>query len=72
VTAAARGVPEELVRQLKLGGIMVLPTGVRHGEQRLVRVRRTGDGVSTEDLGKVRFVPLVPDAAEGARRRQGA
>ena len=72
LTAAARVVPEELVRQLKLGGIMVLPVGVRPGEQRLVRARRTDDGVSIEDMGPIRFVPLVADEDETARRRHGA
>ncbi len=67
VTAAAADVPTMLVDQLAIGGVMVLPVGVEGGtrdsEQRLVRVARTADGAETEDLGPVRFVPFVADAA---------
>ncbi len=59
VTAAAADVPGILVGQLAEGGVMVVPVGEEDGEQWLMRVRRRGDGAETEDLGPVRFVPLV-------------
>jgi protein-L-isoaspartate(D-aspartate) O-methyltransferase len=63
VTAAAEEIPEVLVQQLAVGGIMVLPLGPHHGSQCLVRLTRTGDGVARENLIGVRFVPLLPGQA---------
>ena len=59
VTAAAPGVPAILVDSLAPGGILVVPVGEDHRDQQLVRIRREDDRFSTEDLGLVRFVPLV-------------
>jgi len=59
VTAAAPEVPSTLVDGLAQGGILVAPVGEDHHDQQLVRVRRNDDRFSTEDLGLVRFVPLV-------------
>ena len=55
------------MRQLKIGGIMVLPVGDRHGEQRLLRVARLEERIEADDMGPVRFVPLVstPVAVRG-------
>jgi protein-L-isoaspartate(D-aspartate) O-methyltransferase len=63
VTAAAEEIPEALVQQLAVGGIMVLPLGPHHGSQSLVRLTRTEGGVAREDLIGVRFVPLLPGQA---------
>ena len=59
VTAAAPKVPEPLIEQLKLGGIMVIPVG-SVWEQSLVIVEKTFDGkvITKKDLD-VLFVPLV-------------
>ncbi len=59
VTAAAADVPEVLLGQLGEGGIMIVPVGLDENDQHLLRVRRTGDGVETDELGPTRFVPLV-------------
>ncbi len=59
VTAAAAEVPTTLVDGLAPGGILVAPVGEEHRDQHLVRIRRNGQRFSTEDLGLVRFVPLV-------------
>jgi len=67
VTAAGLVVPELLGAQLAVGGVMVLPVGRQADDQRLLRVTRTEDGLVEEELGSVRFVPLVsglPRAAE--------
>jgi len=58
VTAAPAGVPRILVRQLTLGGRMVLPIG-RSGQQVLVRLRKTETGYVHEILEPVTFVPLL-------------
>ncbi|MEM1413152.1 MAG: protein-L-isoaspartate O-methyltransferase, partial [Pseudomonadota bacterium] len=58
VTAAARVIPAELVEQLAVGGRLVMPLD-KGGEQRLLLLRRTEDGVEREDLGGVVFVPML-------------
>jgi protein-L-isoaspartate(D-aspartate) O-methyltransferase len=51
--------PEALKRQLKIGGRLIVPVG-EADEQRLLRVRRTDEeGFQEDDLGGVRFVPLI-------------
>ena len=59
VTAAAAEVPATLVDGLAPNGILVAPVGEEHRDQHLVRIRRNDQRFSTEDLGAVRFVPLV-------------
>lgn len=58
VTAAAVGLPEELIPQLRIGGILVAPVE-KNGAQRLLAIRRTEEGFDQEDLGGVIFVPLL-------------
>ena len=53
VSAMARSLPEELVAQLRVDGLMVVPV---NGE--MLRVRRTADGTETTSHGEYRFVPL--------------
>lgn len=64
VTAAAADLPPVLAEQLAVGGLMVFPINDGAGGQRLLRVRRTAHGLDTEDLGEMRFVPLVARAPE--------
>jgi len=59
VTAAAHDVPPVLIEQLAVGGIMIIPLGDHVSYQRLYKVTRTEDDFEMEDLGGVRFVPLV-------------
>jgi protein-L-isoaspartate(D-aspartate) O-methyltransferase len=61
VTAAASDVPPVLAEQLAVGGVMVVPVDDGVGDPRLVRVRRDEAGLETEDLGPIRFVPLIAD-----------
>ncbi len=59
VSAGAPAPPPSLLAQLTVGGRMVVPTGPTD-RQRLVRItRRTQIDYSEEDLGDVRFVPLL-------------
>lgn len=62
VTAAADGVPQTLLDQLAEGGIMVVPVGAERGDQVLLRLTKTAEGVKQEVLTEVRFVPLVGGA----------
>lgn len=60
VTAGGPDVPESLKQQLAVGGRLVIPAGKSHFQQSLLRVTRTAENkYKTEDLGAVRFVPLV-------------
>jgi protein-L-isoaspartate(D-aspartate) O-methyltransferase len=58
VTAAATGIPPELIEQLRVGGVLVAPVE-RGGMQRLLKIRRTEEGCEEEDLGGVIFVPML-------------
>lgn len=59
MTAACTEIPEALAAQLNNGGIMVLPfdNGI---DQTLTKIIRTPDGLVSEALEKVAFVPLLP------------
>jgi protein-L-isoaspartate(D-aspartate) O-methyltransferase len=63
VTAAATDVPPVLAAQLAIGGVMVVPIDDGVGDPRLLRVGRDQAGLDTEDLGPIRFVPLIADPA---------
>ena len=58
VTAGAKSIPESLLEQLKIGGLLVIPLE-RNGMQRLLSIRRLEDGFEEKDLGAVAFVPLL-------------
>jgi protein-L-isoaspartate(D-aspartate) O-methyltransferase len=59
MTAACTEIPEALVAQLNDGGIMVLPfdNGI---DQTMTKIMRGKDGLVSEKLEKVAFVPLLP------------
>ena len=63
VTAAAESIPPALIAQLAEDGIMVLPLGPHDGGQELIKLTKTGQGISRENLIGVRFVPLLPGQA---------
>jgi len=63
VTAAAETVPDALVEELADGGVMVLPLGPHDDSQRIVKLSKTKEGLSRQDLIWVRFVPLLPGRA---------
>lgn len=60
VAAGAPAVPEALKHQLAVGGYLVIPVGSEHISQSLLRVTRVSrDEYRSENLGGVRFVPLL-------------
>lgn len=71
VTAAGPSVPPALRAQMAEGGRLIMPVGHRRGEQRLLRLIRSGDHYDLEDLGGVRFVPLVGEQGVGDRTSGG-
>lgn len=58
VAAAPLAVPEALLKQLKVGGRLIVPVGPE-GEQELVRFTRREPRIERESLGPVAFVPLL-------------
>src|SRR3546814_14598958 len=59
VSAGGPEVPRALKEQLKVGGVLVVPVGDA-GEQSLCKITRPSTGsYAEEDLGTVRFVPLI-------------
>jgi protein-L-isoaspartate(D-aspartate) O-methyltransferase len=61
VTASPEVVPPALTDQLADGAALVIPVGPAGGVQTLLRLRRHGARLEREELGPVRFVPLVSD-----------
>jgi protein-L-isoaspartate(D-aspartate) O-methyltransferase len=68
ITAAAATIPDALIECLADGGVLVAPVGEAKKDQLLMRIQRTGDSFTTEDLGTVRFVPLVAGLPRSAGR----
>lgn len=62
VTAVAQALPEQLLDQLGVGAVLVIPIE-KSGQQRLIAVRRNTDGFEESDLGGVVFVPLLSGLA---------
>ncbi|MBJ7501199.1 MAG: protein-L-isoaspartate(D-aspartate) O-methyltransferase [Sphingopyxis sp.] len=72
VAAGGPAIPVPLREQLALGGRLVIPVGAAD-EQRLMRVTRIGDDSYVEDdLGGVRFVPLIGKHGWGSAEREAA
>jgi len=58
VAAAAISVPEALLKQLQVGGRLIVPVGP-DGHQELIRFTRKESRIDRESLGPVAFVPLL-------------
>ena len=59
ITAAAPEIPQQLLDQLAVGGILVVPEGDRYG-QRMVRVvRESEENFKRSEHGHFSFVPLL-------------
>lgn len=64
ITAAAPEIPQPLIDQLKLGGVIVLPLG-GGDDQVMLRLIKNSDGTLTrEQHGYFRFVPLLGDLGD--------
>jgi protein-L-isoaspartate(D-aspartate) O-methyltransferase len=58
VAAAPISVPEALLKQLRVGGRLIVPVGAE-GHQELIRFTRKETRLERESLGPVAFVPLL-------------
>lgn len=56
--AAPPEIPDSLLTQLAVGGVMIIPVG-REGLQELQRVTRNDQGFSVEVIERVSFVPFL-------------
>jgi protein-L-isoaspartate(D-aspartate) O-methyltransferase len=64
VTAAAREKPpQELLDQLKVGGLMVIPVGGSGNQVLKLYKKESDEAYAVKNLMDVRFVPLLPDIA---------
>ena len=59
VTAAASEIPQSLLNQLAIGGILVSPEGGKKGQKMIRVVRETEDQFQRTEHGYFSFVPLL-------------
>jgi protein-L-isoaspartate(D-aspartate) O-methyltransferase len=61
VTAGASEVPKALLKQLKIGGKMVIPIGGPEFQTMTLFVKKSAREIGKKELGQFRFVPLLKD-----------
>lgn len=59
VAAGGPEIPETLVKQLKVGGKLVIPVGKDRKSQMLIRITRNETRSTVENFGPCAFVPLI-------------
>ena len=60
ITAAAPEIPQNLIDQLKVGGMMVIPLCENEDHQTMLRLTKQEDGsMKREEFGDFRFVPML-------------
>ena len=65
ITAAAPEIPQALIDQLKVGGMMVIPLSENESCQTMLRLTKQEDGsLSREEYGDFRFVPMLKGVGE--------
>ncbi|CAM5609946.1 Protein-L-isoaspartate O-methyltransferase [Mycolicibacterium aubagnense] len=63
VWAAFDSLPRFLLDQLSSGGTVIAPIGPEEGEQVLAKLLKVGSRFEREDIGTVRFQPILPGVA---------
>lgn len=66
ITATAPRIPENIISQLKVGGILVAPIEQGPNEM-LIRCTKTEHGIQIEELYGVRFVPMTGQIRKGSQ-----
>jgi len=61
VTAGAPVIPDELLIQLSIGGIMVIPVGANNIQIMTVITKKSDNSLEKKEMGYFRFVPLLED-----------
>lgn len=59
ITAAAPEIPQQLLDQLDIGGILVVPEGDRYGQKMVRVIRESEDKFQRSEHGHFSFVPLL-------------
>ena len=59
ITCGAPFVPVELVKQLRIGGVMVIPVGEGEKQVMLRLTKKTEDETEAEEFGVFSFVPML-------------
>ncbi|RLD49632.1 MAG: protein-L-isoaspartate O-methyltransferase [Bacteroidetes bacterium] len=59
VTAAAQKIPQKLLDQLAIGGILVVPEGDQSGQKMIKVVRESKDSFLSSEHGYFSFVPML-------------
>ena len=59
VTAGAPFIPEALIKQLKIGGRMVIPVGTGDIQKMNLIIKKSNQQIETKELGDFSFVPLL-------------
>ncbi|MEZ4996370.1 MAG: protein-L-isoaspartate(D-aspartate) O-methyltransferase [Bacteroidales bacterium] len=65
ITAATAGVPDNLLRQLRIGGRLVVPKGERDSQVMTLYLRKGEDDFEITTHGYFVFVPMLPGIANG-------
>jgi protein-L-isoaspartate(D-aspartate) O-methyltransferase len=61
ITCGAPDIPMELINQLKIGGVMIIPIG-EGAEQLMKKITKTSEAeFEVEDFGVFKFVPMLED-----------
>jgi protein-L-isoaspartate(D-aspartate) O-methyltransferase len=59
ITCGAPDIPEELINQMKIGGVMIIPIG-EGVEQQMKKIVKVSDSeITVEDFGVFKFVPML-------------
>ena len=64
VTAGAEDVPTNLSKQLKIGGIMVIPVGNRQSQKMIRVIRMDENDYNESEHGYFTFVPMLKGTEE--------
>lgn len=62
VAAGGPSIPHTLLEQLRIGGRLIIPVGSQDSQQLIRAIRRGEEHFEYEELGAVRFVPLIGEA----------
>lgn len=61
ITCGAPEIPLELVNQLKVGGLMIIPVGAGEKQMMKLVIKESETEFTEEDLGVFSFVPMLED-----------
>jgi protein-L-isoaspartate(D-aspartate) O-methyltransferase len=64
ITAFANHIPPPLIKQLKVGGRLIIPLGSTLYFQTLTLVKKMEDGLDVQQMSRVRFVPMTGEVME--------